>query len=364
MAPSEYAGTIPHQLWMVYQCMFAVITPALICGAYAERMKFSSMLIFSVLWLLGVYCPMAHMVWGKGGLLNAFNGGKFLAIDFAGGTVVHIASGVSALICCLVMGKRRGYGRIAMAPHSVVLSLIGAALLWVGWFGFNAGSALTAGGLAVSAFCATHFAAAAATLGWLFAEWLKTGKPTVLGAISGAVAGLVVITPASGFVTINSAIIMGLIGGVVCFFSATALKHAMGYDDSLDAFGVHGVGGTIGAILTGIFAVYAINGPSAYTGGKLGLLEGGPALTAQLIATGITWVLAAVGSFILLKITDVVAGLRVTESDEFDGLDLSQHGERGYNFDEEFGGTVMDGGSSMTAAAAEAQRTATKVSHA
>jgi Amt family ammonium transporter len=361
-APSEYAGTIPHQLWMVYQCMFAVITPALICGAYAERMKFSSMLIFSSLWLLGVYCPMAHMVWGKGGLLNAFNGGKFLAIDFAGGTVVHIASGVSALICCLVMGKRRGYGRIPMAPHSVVLSLIGAALLWVGWFGFNAGSALSAGGLAVSAFCATHFAAAAATLGWLFAEWLKTGKPTVLGAISGAVAGLVVITPASGFVTINSAIIMGLAGGVICFFAATALKHALGYDDSLDAFGVHGVGGTVGAILTGVFAVYAINGPAAYTGGKLGLLEGGPALTAQLIATGITWVLAAVGSFILLKITDVVTGLRVVESDEFDGLDLSQHGERGYNFDEEFGGTVMDGGSpAMESAVA---RTEKKVSHA
>jgi Amt family ammonium transporter len=362
-APSEYAGSIPHQLWMVYQCMFAVITPALICGAYAERMKFSSMLMFSILWLLGVYCPMAHMVWGKGGLLNAWNGGQVLAIDFAGGTVVHIASGVSALICCLVMGKRRGYGKIPMAPHSVVLSLIGAALLWVGWFGFNAGSALSAGGLAVSAFCTTHFAAAAATLGWMLAEWLKSGKPTVLGAISGAVAGLVVITPASGFVTINSAIMMGLIGGVVCFFSATALKHALGYDDSLDAFGVHGVGGTVGAILTGVFAVYAINGPPAYTGGKLGLLEGGPALTAQLIATGITWVLAAVGSFILLKITDVVTGLRVTESDEFDGLDLTQHGESGYNMESEFGGAVVDGGSSGLAASMS--RTAdAKVSHA
>ena len=361
-APSEYAATIPHQLWMVYQCMFAVITPALICGAYAERMKFSSMLMFSILWLLGVYCPMAHMVWGKGGLLNAFNGGKIHAIDFAGGTVVHIASGVSALICCLVMGKRRGYGRIPMAPHSVVLSLIGAALLWVGWFGFNAGSALSAGGLAVSAFCTTHFAAAAATLGWMLAEWIKTGKPTVLGAISGAVAGLVVITPASGFVTINSAIIMGLIGGVVCFITATSLKHVLGYDDSLDAFGVHGVGGTIGAILTGVFAVYAINGPASYTNGKLGLLEGGSALTAQLLATGITWVLAVVGTFILLKITDVATGLRVTESDEFDGLDLSQHGERGYNFDEEFGGTVLDGGSSaFGASVAQAQ---TKVSHA
>jgi Amt family ammonium transporter len=362
MAPSEYAGTIPHQLWMVYQCMFAVITPALICGAYAERMKFSSMLMFSILWLLGIYCPMAHMVWGKGGFLNAWLGGSVHAIDFAGGTVVHIASGVSALVCCLVMGKRHGYGRIPMAPHSVVLSLIGAALLWVGWFGFNAGSALSAGGLAVSAFCTTHFAAAAATLGWMFAEWLKSGKPTVLGAISGAVAGLVVITPASGYVTINSAIIMGLIGGVVCFFTATSLKHLLNYDDSLDAFGVHGVGGTVGAILTGVFAVYAINGPSSYSNSKLGLLEGGSALTAQLIATGITWVLAAVGSFILLKITDVVSGLRVSESDEFDGLDLSQHGERGYNFDEEFGGTVLDGGSSGYSESVA--RSETKVSHA
>jgi Amt family ammonium transporter len=360
-APSEYAGTIPHQLWMVYQCMFAIITPALICGAYAERMKFSSMVLFSTLWLLFIYCPMAHMVWGKGGLLNAWNGGRVLAIDFAGGTVVHIASGVSALICCLVMGKRRGYGSVPMTPHSVVLSLIGAALLWVGWFGFNAGSALSAGGLAVSAFCTTHFAAAAATLGWVIAEWLKTGKPTVLGAISGAVAGLVVITPAAGFVTINSALIMGLIGGVVCFFSATALKHALGYDDSLDAFGVHGMGGTLGAILTGVFAVYAINGPAAYTDGKLGLLEGGSALKAQLIATAVTWVLAAIGSFILLKITDVISGLRVTEADEFDGLDITQHGERGYNLEEEFGGTVVSDGGPVAAGIAG---TSTKVMHA
>jgi Amt family ammonium transporter len=343
MGPSEYAASIPHQLWMVYQCMFAVITPALICGAYAERMKFSSMLMFSVLWLLCIYCPMAHMVWGKGGLLNAWSGGKFAAIDFAGGTVVHVASGVSALVCCLVMGKRRGFGKVPMTPHSVVLSVIGAALLWVGWFGFNAGSALTANTLAVSAFCTTHFAAAGATIGWLLAEWLKTGKPTVLGAISGAVAGLVVITPASGYVDINSAMIMGLIGGVACFFSATSLKHALGYDDSLDAFGVHGMGGTIGAILTGVFARYAINGPPSYAD-KLGLIEGGGALTNQLVATALTWVLAAVGSFILLKVTDVATGLRVTEADEYDGLDITQHGERGYNLDEEFGGTVMDGG--------------------
>jgi Amt family ammonium transporter len=362
----EYAPKIPHLLWMVFQCMFAIITPALICGAYAERMKFSSMLVFSVAWLLFIYCPMAHMVWGKGGLLNAWLGGKIAAIDFAGGTVVHIASGVSALVCALVLGKRRGYGKVPMAPHSVVLSTIGAALLWVGWFGFNAGSALDASGLAVNAFVTTHFAAAAATLGWVLVEWIKTGKPTVLGAISGAVAGLVVVTPAAGYVTPNSALIMGLIGGVVCFFAATTLKHALKYDDSLDAFGVHGVGGTLGAILTGVFAVYAINPPTAYVEAKkLGLLEGGSALVPQLLATGLTWAIAAVGTFILLKLTDVICGLRVTEADEYDGLDITQHGERGYNLEEEFGGTVMDGGGSYPATAVGSVATAkAKAAHA
>ncbi len=359
-APCEYAATIPHTTWMVYQLMFAIITPALICGAYAERMKFSSMLIFSILWLLVIYCPMAHMVWGKGGLFSSGVGttiGKFPALDFAGGTVVHISSGVSALICCLVLGKRRGFGTTPMPPHSVVLSVIGAALLWVGWFGFNAGSALSANGLASGAFVATHFAAATGTLGWMFVEWLKSGKPTVLGAISGAVAGLVVITPASGFTTPMYAIIMGLIAGIACFFSATTLKHAMGYDDSLDAFGVHGVGGTVGAILTGIFAVGAINATPAYTPAnaadiaRTGLLEGGGALKNQLIATVLTWILAAVGSYILLKITDALTGLRVTEIDEFDGLDLTQHGEAGYNLEEEFGTTVLNGGSSDSAPA-------------
>jgi Amt family ammonium transporter len=344
----EYAPTIPHTTWMIYQLMFAIITPALICGAYAERMKFSSMLTFSILWLLVIYCPLAHMVWGKGGLFNSSMGGKFPALDFAGGTVVHISSGVSALICCLVLGKRRGFGKVPMPPHSVVLSVIGAALLWVGWFGFNAGSALSAGSLASSAFIATHFGAAAATLGWMFIEWIKTGKPTVLGAISGAVAGLVAITPASGFVTPMYAIVIGLIAGIVCFIAATSLKHAMGYDDSLDAFGVHGVGGTLGAILTGIFAQAIVNTPAAYTtAGKTGLIEGGSALINQLVATGFSWALAAVGSFLLLKIVGLVCGgLRVTESDEYDGLDLSQHGESGYNFEEAFPGTVMDGGSS------------------
>jgi Amt family ammonium transporter len=355
-APVEYANTIPHTVWMVYQLMFAIITPALICGAYAERMKFSSMLMFSILWLLFIYCPMAHMVWAKGGLLNAWNGGKINAIDFAGGTVVHISSGVTALVCAFVLGKRRGYGKVPMAPHSVVLSVIGAALLWVGWFGFNAGSALSASPLAAWAFVATHFAAAAGALGWAFAEWIKTGKPTVLGAISGAVAGLVVITPAAGFTTPMFALLMGLIGGVACFLASTTLKHALGYDDSLDAFGVHGVGGTLGAILTGVFASSAIeNIPAVYTSGKFGLIEGNASLvTAQILATLLTWAIAIVGAFILLKIVDVVTGLRVTESDEYDGLDLTQHGESGYNLEEAFPGTLRDGeiGASAPAGAA------------
>jgi Amt family ammonium transporter len=334
--PCEYAASIPHTTWMVYQCMFAIITPALICGAYAERMKFSSMVMFSVAWLLVIYCPLAHMVWGKGGFFNAFLGGKVEALDFAGGTVVHISSGVSALVCALVLGKRKGFGKVPMPPHSVVLSVIGAALLWVGWFGFNAGSALAANGLASNAFVTTHMAAAAAALGWVLVEWIKGGKPTVLGAISGAVAGLVVITPAAGFTTPMYAIVMGLIGGIVCFFGATTLKHMLGYDDSLDAFGVHGLGGTLGAILTGVFAVGAVNG-------KSGLVDGNPKqVVNQLIATAVTWAIAAVGSLVLLKIVDVIAGLRVGEEDEYTGLDLSQHGESGYNFEEVFPGTVMD----------------------
>ena len=277
---------------------------------------------------------MAHMVWGKGGLLNAWmpapGGPNIGALDFAGGTVVHISSGVSALICAIFLGKRLGYGNTAMPPHSLVLSVIGAALLWVGWFGFNAGSALAANGLASNAFVTTHFAAAAATLGWVAAEWLKTGKPTVLGAISGAVAGLVVITPAAGFVTPMAALVMGFIGGGVCMFTATVLKNILGYDDSLDAFGVHGVGGTLGAILTGVFAAEAVNG-------KKGLIEGnGQQLVNQLIATGITYGIAIVGSIVLLKLIDLVMGVRVTAEDEVEGLDLSQHGEQGYHM-EDFG---------------------------
>ncbi|MGD1278471.1 MAG: ammonium transporter [Tepidisphaeraceae bacterium] len=342
--PSEYGPGIPHATWMVYQLMFAIITPGLICGAYAERMKFSAMMLFSALWLFCIYCPLAHMVWGKGGLLNWAlpDSPNIAAFDFAGGTVVHISSGVSALICALVLGKRMGYGTTAMPPHSVVLSVIGACLLWVGWFGFNAGSAVAANALASSAFVNTHFATAAAALGWMFAEWLKSGKPTVLGAISGAVAGLVAITPASGFVAPMSALAIGAIAGVVCFFAATSLKSALGYDDSLDAFGVHGVGGTVGAILTGVFAVSVINS------GCKGLVDGNPhQVLNQLIAVLVSWTMAAVGTFILLKIVDALVGLRVSESDEFEGLDLSQHGESGYNIEDAFSATYGGGGATL-----------------
>src|SRR6202522_2566890 len=260
LAPDpKYAATIPLQTFMIYQLMFAIITPALITGAFAERMKFSAMLVFMVLWALFVYSPMAHMVWGKGGFLNASLGGRFPSLDFAGGTVVHVTSGVSALVTCLYLGKRLGYPHTKMAPHSMVLSFIGACLLWVGWFGFNAGSALGASSLATSAFVSTHFAAASAAIGWSIAEWMHNGKPTALGAISGAVAGLVAITPASGFVQPMSALAIGLIAGLFCFFMVFMVKSFFGYDDSLDAFGVHGAGGTLGALLTGLFATRLIN---------------------------------------------------------------------------------------------------------
>src|SRR5271155_240026 len=250
----DYAGTIPQTTFMVYQLMFAIITPALITGATAERMKFSGTVLFLTLWFLVVYAPLAHMVWGKGGLLNAALGGKFPTLDFAGGTVVHISSGVSALVCALYLGKRTGYPKQPMPPHSLVLSFIGACLLWVGWFGFNAGSALAASALATSAFVATHMATAAAAMSWSVAEWIKNGRPSALGAISGAVAGLVAITPAAGFVGPMPALVIGFVAGIVCFLMVTKFKAIFGYDDSLDAFGVHGAGGTIGALLTGIFA--------------------------------------------------------------------------------------------------------------
>jgi Amt family ammonium transporter len=330
----DYAGTIPQQTFMIYQLMFAIITPALISGAFAERMKFSAMLLFTILWCFIVYFPMAHMVWGKGGLLNAFLGGSIPCFDFAGGTVVHITSGVSALICALYLGRRVGYPSEAMKPHSVVLSCVGACLLWVGWFGFNAGSALAASGLASSAFVATHFAAAAATLGWMFAEWIRNGKPSVLGAISGAVAGLVAITPASGFVQPMPALLIGFLAGVFCFFMATAVKHRFGYDDSLDAFGVHGSGGTLGAILTGVFATNLINDNLKDSSGKLlplGLIDGHWfQVLNQFGGVVISWILAAVGTIAILKVCDILVGVRVTHEDEREGLDLAMHGEEGY----------------------------------
>jgi ammonium transporter, Amt family len=333
LAPdAKYAATIPLQTFMVYQLMFAIITPALITGAFAERMKFSAMLVFMVLWALVVYSPMAHMVWGKGGFLNASLGGRFPCLDFAGGTVVHVTSGVSALVTALYLGKRLGYPKVPMPPHSVVLSFIGACLLWVGWFGFNAGSALSSGTLATSAFVATHFGAAAAAIGWSIAEWLRQGKPSALGAISGAVAGLVAITPASGFVTPMSALWIGLIAGVFCYFMVVKVKAAFGYDDSLDAFGVHGAGGTMGAILTGVFANSMIN-PIFGAGKATGLLEGnGRQLLNQLVGVVIAWVLSIVGTLVILFIVDKLIGLRVSEEDEREGLDLSQHGEEGYDW--------------------------------
>ncbi|HWX55754.1 MAG TPA: ammonium transporter [Verrucomicrobiae bacterium] len=329
-----YSGTIPQQTFMIFQLMFAIITPALITGAFAERMKFSAMVLFMALWSLLIYAPMAHMVWGKGGLLNASLGGRFPTLDFAGGTVVHITSGVSALVCALYLGKRMGYPKEPMAPHSMVLSCIGACLLWVGWFGFNAGSALGAGGLATSAFVATHFAAAAAVVGWGGAEWFRNGKPSALGAISGAVAGLVAITPASGFVSPSAALIIGLIAGVFCYLMVAHVKIRLGYDDSLDAFGVHGVGGTIGALLTGVFALRAINPIFHDAQGNIlasGALEGNlRQLLYQSIGVVIAWALAAGGTLLILKLVDAVIGLRVSEAHEIQGLDLSQHGEEGY----------------------------------
>ena len=334
---AAYAATIPHQTFMLFQMMFAIITPALITGAFAERMKFSAMVLFTILWSLIVYYPLAHMVWGNGGFLNAVLGGKVPCLDFAGGTVVHISSGVSALVCALVMGKRKGFPAEAMKPHSLVLSFIGACLLWVGWFGFNAGSALYAGTLATSAFAATHFAAAAAACGWILAEWMQHGKPSILGGISGAVAGLVAITPASGFVKPMPALIIGFIAGIFCYYMVVKVKNMLGYDDSLDAFGVHGAGGTLGALLTGVFAVSEINPAFKDAAGKVlpvGMLEGNSGqLLNQAIGVAIAWVIAIVGTFIILKVVDAVVGLRVSPEEETTGLDLSQHGEEGYSLE-------------------------------
>ncbi|MGA2371651.1 MAG: ammonium transporter [Candidatus Korobacteraceae bacterium] len=331
---ADYAATIPQQTFMIYQLMFAIITPALICGAFAERMKFSAMLLFMVLWSVVVYAPMAHMVWGKGGLLNASLGGRFPTLDFAGGTVVHITSGVSALICALFLGRRVGFPKEPMPPHSVVLSFIGACLLWVGWFGFNAGSALSSGSLATSAFVATHFAAATAAIGWAGAEWIRNGKPSVLGAISGSVAGLVAITPAAGFVAPMPALLIGLIAGVFCYVMVALVKARLGYDDSLDAFGVHGAGGTIGALLTGVFATSLINPIFKDAQGHplpLGMVDGNyRQIGNQFVGVLIAIALAAVGTYIILQIVNFAVGLRVSTEDEVQGLDVTQHGEEGY----------------------------------
>jgi Amt family ammonium transporter len=314
---SELAKTIPESVYMCFQLTFAIITPALIAGAFAERMKFSAMLWFMGLWSLVVYAPIAHWVWGGGFL------GDWGVLDFAGGTVVHINAGVAGLVCALVLGKRKGFGIDNMAPHNLVLSVIGASLLWVGWFGFNAGSATSASGSAGMAMAVTQFATAAAALTWMFAEWMTRGKPSVLGIISGAVAGLVAITPASGFVNPTGSLVIGIVAGLLCFWGATGLKHALGYDDSLDAFGVHGVGGFVGAILTGVFAVEAVGGA-----GKKGLIDGnaGQVLT-QLWGCLVCIAWCAVATFVILKIVDALVGLRVTNEEEVEGLDINLHGE-------------------------------------
>ncbi|MEM5449206.1 ammonium transporter [Paraburkholderia sp. BR14263] len=307
---SHLAPTIPETVYFVYQMTFAIITPALITGAFADRMKFSAMLVFMSLWSVIVYSPIAHMVWEPTGWLASAG-----ILDFAGGTVVHINAGIAGLVCCLVLGKRVGYGREVMAPHNLTLTLMGAAMLWVGWFGFNAGSAVAADGRAGFAMLTTQIATACAALGWMFAEWIAKGKPSVLGIASGAVAGLVAITPASGFVGVLGAIVIGVVAGVVCFWSATWLKHKFNYDDSLDAFGVHGIGGIIGALLTGVFAVKDIGGA-----------DGSLILQAKGVLT--TLIYSGVVSFVLLKVIDMVMGLRVSEEEEREGLDVVLHGER------------------------------------
>jgi Amt family ammonium transporter len=323
---------------MLFQGMFFIITPGLICGAFAERMKFSAMVMFSILWGTLVYCPLCHWVWGGGILayganwdgaegVDAWAGG---ALDFAGGTVVHISSGVSALLCALLIGRRMGFGMEDMRPHNLAFTALGAGMLWVGWFGFNAGSELMSDNLASSAFCTTHFAAAAGALAWAVYDWLTRGKPTVLGTASGAVAGLVCITPAAGFVSPMPAFLMGAVAGIACAFACSKIKAAFKYDDALDAFGVHGVGGTLGAILTGVFATRAAWDINNHQ--PVGLLEGGTALTGQLVAVGVTWVFSIVVTFIILKVVDVIVGLRVDQHAETIGLDVSQHEEEGYIF--------------------------------
>jgi len=322
LSPSpDYASTIPHQAFMIFQCMFAVITPALITGAFAERMKFSALLVFIVLWSSLVYAPLAHWVWGSGGWL-----GKLGALDFAGGTVVHISSGVSALAAVLIISKRKGYGREQFIPHNLPMTITGTAILWFGWFGFNAGSALASNGLAAGAFVTTHVAAATASLTWLFAEWILHDKPTTLGAASGAVAGLVAITPAAGFVSPLSALIIGGLAGVICYMGVLA-KSKLGYDDSLDVVGIHGLGGTWGALATGLFASTAVN-----PDGANGLFYGNPGqLWIQFLSIVATIVFAFVMTFVILKLLDAIMGLKVSDEEEVRGLDITQHREAGYS---------------------------------
>src|SRR5215204_1461753 len=355
-ANADYSTTLPQQSFMIFQLMFAIITPALITGAFAERIKFTAKLAFTTLWTLLIYFPLAHMVWGKGGFLNAVLGGSIPALDFAGGTVVHISSGVSALVCALYLGKRIDYKNEPPAPHNTVLSLIGAGLLWFGWFGFNAGSALSASGLATNAFVTTHFAAATAMLTWTIIEWFTHGKPTTLGAISGAVAGLVCITPAAGFVSPISAILIGLVAGVACYTMVCEVKKRFGYDDTLDVFGIHGIGGIFGAILTGVLATSAINPifkDANGTATPVGWIEGNAMqVVNQLAGIGIVIALAVVGSILILKFVDLVIGLRVSESEETEGLDATQHGETAYVFEGDL--IHISGGNAALSKAAEA----------
>lgn len=321
MPNADYAGTVPHQAFMIYQGMFAVITPALLMGAIAERMKFKTFFVFTLLWATLVYDPIAHWVWGSGGWIRKMGG-----LDFAGGIVVHISSGVSALAAALLAGKRKGYGTEPMAPHSLPMTITGAAILWFGWFGFNAGSAVAAGMLSTSAFVVTHIAGAGGALSWASVEWIYKGKPTTLGAVSGAVAGLATITPASGFVSPMPALFIGLTAGILCYIGVVG-KNKFGYDDSLDVVGIHGVGGTWGALALGLFATKAVN-----EAGNNGFFFGNPELFGvQALAVGTAWVYCFLVTFILLKILDWTMGLRVSEEEEDSGLDLSQHNEMGYN---------------------------------
>ncbi|MBR3746028.1 MAG: ammonium transporter [Selenomonadaceae bacterium] len=314
-------GTIPELAFVAFQCMFAALTPALITGAFAERMKFKGFALLMLLWAIFIYNPMAHWVWG-GGFLAELG-----ALDFAGGLVIHILSGVSGLTICILLGKRRGYGKSAIVPHNIPMTVLGAAILWIGWFGFNAGSALGANELAANAFVVTQIAAAAGLLGWVLVEWIRHGKPTVIGAVSGAVAGLVAITPAAGYVTILPSVAIGFIGGGVCYFAVAVVKEKFGYDDSLDAFGVHGVGGMWGAIATGLWATTAVN-----PDGVNGIFYGETNLfVAQIISIGVAIIFAVVGSTVLYKIVDAIVPLRADDSEEVSGLDLVEHGERGYN---------------------------------